>query len=408
MAIDPTYQNRREYNDESVDSVTSKLGHRGFALIRRDTHREPTELMESLGEVVDTTDVEVDEASSGMVTSHRELDVHTDHGGIDYIVWVCHSQADSGGESLLVDGYEVLEELSASTREALEQVYLTEHRVFPGDPARRPLLRYSDGDPRLFYSSWLLDDDLTEKTKTAYDVFRDAVSNATVTKLKLQPGDVLVVDNTRVLHGRTAIEEDSDRCLKRYWIKSDRRNVPCEPSSETKRRHALPDNTDLELPDPITEHRVEELKRRGVEPAIAEIDLSMVKMKLRDQDEGKGWTIEECETAELEYKRYLTLNFRYEDRAIVPTKQIDDFWHYHILDTRAYHRDCQRVFGEYFHHFPYFGMRGDEDEENLKNSFFETVDLYEREFGESMLRYESQSTDCWNDCKGRCWHACSD
>lgn len=408
MAIDPTYDHQQKHDKQSFGSAMSELEQRGFALIRGDTDREPIEMIDSLGEVVDTTDVEVNEERPGMVTSHRELDVHTDHGGVDYIVWICHSQAGNGGESLLVDGYEVLENLSASTREALEQVYLTEHRVFPGDPARRPLLRHHDGAPRLYYSFWLLEDELTDEARTAYNAFRNAVSNAPVTKFKLQPGDVLVVDNTRVLHGRTAIEEDSDRCLKRYWIKSDGGQSLLKSSSEIKSRHALPDNADLELPDPITERRVEELKRRGVEPAIAEIDLSMVKMKLREPDEGKGWSVEECETAELEYKRYLTLNLRYDDRAIVPTKQVDNFWHYHILDTRAYHRDCQRVFGEYFHHFPYFGMRGEADEENLKNSFFETVDLYEREFGESLLRHESESTDCWHDCQGRCWNACSD
>ena len=51
-------------------------------------------------------------------------------------------------------------------------------------------------------------------------------------------------------------------------------------------------------------------------------------------------------------------------------------------------------------------MRGDEDEENLKASFFETVELYEREFGEPMLRNQAVATDCWHACQGRCWHAC--
>ena len=79
-------------------------------------------------------------------------------------------------------------------------------------------------------------------------------------------------------------------------------------------------------------------------------------------------------------------------------------WHYHILDTRAYCKDSDKVFGGYFHHFPYFGMRGDEDERNLRRAFEQTKGLYLEAFGEGMDRTDAQN--CWHDCEGRCWHAC--
>jgi hypothetical protein len=81
-------------------------------------------------------------------------------------------------------------------------------------------------------------------------------------------------------------------------------------------------------------------------------------------------------------------------------------WHYHILDTRAYHGDCQRVFGGYFHHFPYFGLRGDDDARRLQAAFAKTKALYEETFGEPLAR--NREADCWHDCQDRCWHACSD
>ena len=37
----------------------------------------------------------------------------------------------------------------------------------------------------------------------------------------------------------------------------------------------------------------------------------------------------------------------------VPTIDIDLFWHQHILDTRAYAKDCQKVFGQFLHHFQF-------------------------------------------------------
>lgn len=162
----------------------------------------------------------------------------------------------------------------------------------------------------------------------------------------------------------------------------------------------------LVYPDPITLERVSSLiNSSGIDPNIAEIDLEMVKMKLRDADEGQGWSFEQCDSAEIEYKRFLHLNMKYKEAAIVPNKIMDTMWHYHILDTRAYHRDSEKVFGGYFHHFPYFGMRGEQDAKDLENAFHNTKELYQKEFGESMVRNEGSG--CWHDCQGRCWHKCS-
>lgn len=162
----------------------------------------------------------------------------------------------------------------------------------------------------------------------------------------------------------------------------------------------------LVYPDPITLERVSSLiNSSGIDPNIAEIDLEMVKMKLRDADEGQGWSFEQCDSAEIEYKRFLHLNMKYRKAAIVPNKIMDTMWHYHILDTRAYHRDSEKVFGGYFHHFPYFGMRGEQDAQDLENAFHATKEMYEKEFGEPMVR--DAHSDCWHDCQGRCWHACS-
>jgi len=162
----------------------------------------------------------------------------------------------------------------------------------------------------------------------------------------------------------------------------------------------------LVKPAPISVERISHLiNDKGINPAIAAIDLEMIKMKMALPDEGEGWTTEQCNDAEIEYKRFLHLNQKFLKSAIVPTDVIDTMWHYHILDTRAYHTDSQKVFGGYFHHFPYFGLRGDQDKQNLINSFEKTKELYEQEFNEKMLR--NAHKDCWHDCEGRCWHACS-
>lgn len=159
-------------------------------------------------------------------------------------------------------------------------------------------------------------------------------------------------------------------------------------------------------PAPISKERMSHLIGKGIDPDVASIDLEMVKMKMAEPEEGTGWPEQEIEQSEIEYKRWLTLcrRYPYPQHSIVPSSFIDTIWHYHILDTRAYHADCERVFGHYFHHFPYFGLRGEEDAQNLINSFEKTKNLYEVTYGENMLR--EGASNCDRDCQGRCWHAC--
>lgn len=161
------------------------------------------------------------------------------------------------------------------------------------------------------------------------------------------------------------------------------------------------------LPAKILQDRIEFLKRKGIDSDIAELDLEMIKMKIQNNDDGLVWNAEQCEDAEAEYKRYLTLcrHFPNPEYSIVPNKIMDTMWHYHILDTRAYVKDSTKLFGGYFHHFPYFGLRGEEDAISLKETFEKTKILYDNFFGESMTR--ASSSDCWHDCQNNCWHACS-
>lgn len=132
----------------------------------------------------------------------------------------------------------------------------------------------------------------------------------------------------------------------------------------------------------------------SAEQAVRNLDLSMVKMKLMDKKEGLGWSREEADQAEVWYKRFLVLNLRHPGSSIVPTGQIDKFWHQHILDTRQYAHDCQNIFGHFLYHFPYLGMRGPEDAANLKRAFERTKQLFLAEFGESLPIQSANHSDC--------------
>jgi hypothetical protein len=126
------------------------------------------------------------------------------------------------------------------------------------------------------------------------------------------------------------------------------------------------------------------------------LNLEPIKFSLAMREEGPGWSLDKIETLEKWYRRFLFLVHLYPEKTIVPTKDIDIFWHTHILDTKKYMTDCELLFGGYFHHFPYFGMRGEKDRMDLKEAFNETEELYLNLFGESSL--SSGIADCGALC----------
>jgi hypothetical protein len=112
------------------------------------------------------------------------------------------------------------------------------------------------------------------------------------------------------------------------------------------------------------------------------LDLSMIRAKLADPEEGKGYSLAHLDLMEAEYRRFLALRMALPAANIVPCKLVDEIWHQHILDTIAYRSDCDTIFGSFMDHFPYFGMRGRQDAEDLTDAYAETLACYRDAFGE--------------------------
>ncbi len=85
--------------------------------------------------------------------------------------------------------------------------------------------------------------------------------------------------------------------------------------------------------------------------SVASLDLSLVKKKATERN---GWTQEQANEAEADYRRFLYLLAKSPNTVMVPwTNDLDKFWHEHILDTRRYSADCEKVFGRFIHHDPH-------------------------------------------------------
>lgn len=124
---------------------------------------------------------------------------------------------------------------------------------------------------------------------------------------------------------------------------------------------------------------------------VEQLDFSMLKRKLVEE---RGWIPEHCDEVESLYRKFLALNIRYRDEKICPSGPVDDFWHAHILDTRAYMKDCEFLFGEYLHHFPYFGMRGVQDRAALDSAFERSLNLFILHFGIDPTAGDTEARSC--------------
>ena len=81
------------------------------------------------------------------------------------------------------------------------------------------------------------------------------------------------------------------------------------------------------------------------------LDLQSVANKLMSSEYGHGWTVRQTDTAISRYKIFLSVLFIFPEIELVPTKEIDEVWHAHILvDTSVYIQDCQNLFGYILHH----------------------------------------------------------
>jgi hypothetical protein len=115
---------------------------------------------------------------------------------------------------------------------------------------------------------------------------------------------------------------------------------------------------------------------------IADIDLEPIKVKLMHEESGEGWSLEKADAVEFEYRRFLYLMKAFPTEQTAPLFDVDTFWHYHILDTQKYAIDCEQVFGYFLHHFPYIGLRGEDDAAAHQRVGERMRELYESTFSE--------------------------
>ncbi|MEO0645989.1 MAG: glycine-rich domain-containing protein-like [Cyanobacteria bacterium J06650_10] len=116
---------------------------------------------------------------------------------------------------------------------------------------------------------------------------------------------------------------------------------------------------------------------------LSATDFGPIAFKLMNPEEGEPWSLTRATQAIEQYRRFLFLSKHYPNHRIVPSREVDQVWHMHILDTAKYREDCDTLFGKFMDHWPYFGMKDAAEREELNEAFSDTQTLMEAHFGKA-------------------------
>lgn len=117
---------------------------------------------------------------------------------------------------------------------------------------------------------------------------------------------------------------------------------------------------------------------------VKQIDLTPINRILQYENPAL-WTRMTVVETESAYRHFLALNLLFPSTTFAVNRIVDEYWHQHILDTLKYAADCEMVFGHLLHHYPYFGIEGEEDRRQKLEAFVFTQRIWEEVFGTPMI-----------------------
>jgi len=211
-------------------ALGATLSPRGWTVLRPQSQSALLADLAQLGPVIQTTEISPRVNAKAALATDQEMALHTDHPRARWISWECVRQSSAGGYSLLKDTKPALDSLSGSERDELRSLTIRTHVVFPDDTGAYPVLRQDgDGADWVYFTPWMTDG----QSSPAFLKFLSALEATPTHSLRLYPGESLLIDNGRMLHGRSALSGNKDRLLIRRWIAS-----PFDTFGRTRGREA--------------------------------------------------------------------------------------------------------------------------------------------------------------------------
>lgn len=152
--------------------------------------------------------------------SDGEMSFHTDNVYLEKpcksVVLFCMQQATKGGQNEVVDGRAVIENISNKLRDSFQESQWIWQNPITGQPSEVLPVIGSDNESMRWWRATLL------VKKIGLIALADELENKINTSdsrrsIRLESGDMLVTDNTRILHNRHAFIGNRVMYRARFW-----------------------------------------------------------------------------------------------------------------------------------------------------------------------------------------------
>ena len=183
--------------------IQSQLGTKGWAVFDSESPIETRRTLRNFGEVIARERIAHLADPRTALVADETMRLHSGNPGIRSIGWHCVSADPQGGAILLNPVWRALLELPAETKDALRKLTIGVRFPADDDANRCAVLRKlgawgtTPASEGVFFSPWLWREGANEHLDALVEKMK-AIGNE---RIQLKPGQVLLIDNARVLHG---------------------------------------------------------------------------------------------------------------------------------------------------------------------------------------------------------------
>lgn len=204
-----------------IAALTESVQRTGWCRLGPMSDAEYRTLVGQLGKPWCETAVELRPDVRSYLCKPEPVPFHTDHPDADWMSWRCEVQDDTDGTQQLVDGLDALRACGANVRDVLLHVHAEVKVRGDSPPSQIPIVRATSAGDRLFFAEWIKPLEADPASSAAFAALRVEIARRSAShlqKVRLSEGEVLVIDNGRLLHGRKGLAGASKRRLRRFWI----------------------------------------------------------------------------------------------------------------------------------------------------------------------------------------------
>lgn len=196
---------------------TEALHHQGYLVVQQSNEESLKDLLYQLGDIVHECDVQIKPKSKSYLSGSEAIPPHTDHPYVKWIAWYCIEQDMHDGANLLFDSRELIDKLTPEEIKLISELMLPMPERLDSLELDCSFNMYNRKTNQFYFAAWLLKGVDHQFLVPTLNKLEMLIKYKTI-KIKLSPGDALIIDNHRYLHYRNSISLKSQRKLHRYWL----------------------------------------------------------------------------------------------------------------------------------------------------------------------------------------------